>query len=231
MTARHIIPFYDAEDPAEEPGPDFWEKVKPARVDRFLPMSASKRPVAEVRLAWNGWGFHGVFDVLEDGPRSLRTGRNAPVYKDSCVEFFVTPDPAGGYFNFEWNAGGHTLAGFVADHTRTPDGIRGMTLLKAEFLDEVRVRSTQPPVFDHTGLGETRWRLSFSIPFALLARFVRFRTPVSGTTWRCNFYKCGDDTASPHWASFAELPEKNFHLPDKFAFLEFGDLDDPRFMG
>ena len=57
-----------------------------------------------------------------------------PVYKDSCVEFFVDafPDPGRGYVNFETNAAGTLLAAFGPDRShreaalaRGPGRVRG----------------------------------------------------------------------------------------------------------
>ena len=35
-----------------------------------------------------------------------------PVYRDSCVEFFIQPKPGRGYFNFEFNCGGAFLCNY-----------------------------------------------------------------------------------------------------------------------
>jgi len=47
-----------------------------------------------------------------------------PVYKDSCVEFFVKPKPDKGYFNFEFIAVGTLLCSYITDPERTREGFR-----------------------------------------------------------------------------------------------------------
>ncbi|MEW6117215.1 MAG: carbohydrate-binding family 9-like protein, partial [Nitrospirota bacterium] len=39
--------------------------------------------------------------------------------------------------------------------------------------------------------------------------------------WRANFYKCGDATSHPHWASWAPVEALNFHLPHCFGTICF----------
>ena len=42
-----------------------------------------------------------------------------------------------------------------------------------------------------------------------------------GMTLRANFYKCGDDTAQPHYIAWnaVDHPTPNFHLPQYFGEL------------
>ena len=47
---------------------------------------------------------------------------------------------------------------------------------------------------------------------------------VRGQTWRGNFYKCGDHTSHPHWASWSPIGEQlDFHQPEFFGELRFAD--------
>src|SRR6187402_1128566 len=50
--------------------------------------------------------------VKNDELRVTFHSPNDPVYKDSCVEFFISLDKGLSYYNFEWNAIGTCLAGF-----------------------------------------------------------------------------------------------------------------------
>jgi hypothetical protein len=70
--------------------------------------------------------------------------------------------------------------------------------------------------------GEQEWWLQYFVPLALFERYVGPIGDPAGQRWRANFYKCGDQTARPHWASWAPIGEAlNFHQPDKFGELVF----------
>jgi hypothetical protein len=70
-------------------------------------------------------------------------------------------------------------------------------------------------------VGPTEWFLGFFIPFSLLEKYAGQIGDLHGQTWRANFYKCADGSSHPHWASWTELPEKNFHLPEHFGEIVF----------
>ena len=40
-----------------------------------------------------------------------------------------------------------------------------------------------------------------------------------------NFYKCADETMNPHFVSWSpiDLPEPNFHCPEFFGNIHFGE--------
>jgi len=65
------------------------------------------------------------------------------------------------------------------------------------------------------------WTLEFSIPFAVLEKHVWPLGNIQEQVWRANFYKCGNETSHPHWASWAPLSARNFHDPASFGQIEF----------
>jgi len=65
------------------------------------------------------------------------------------------------------------------------------------------------------------WMLEFHIPIKLLEKHAGPVGDPAGQTWRANFYKCGDRTSHPHWASWSNVDELNFHLPRCFGALIF----------
>ena len=68
-----------------------------------------------------------------------------------------------------------------------------------------------------------QWRVEYGIPFDLFEAYIGNRLDFRKTaTWRGNFYKCGDKTSHPHWASWSPIGEElNFHCPQYFGVLEF----------
>lgn len=65
------------------------------------------------------------------------------------------------------------------------------------------------------------WTLEFSVPFAVLEKYIGVLEPIKGQTWRANFYKCGNETSHPHWISWMPLSARNFHNPESFGNLVF----------
>lgn len=189
-------------------------------IDHFRPETGTLRPHTQLKLCWSDHGLSGLFQVDEAHVRCVHTGYQQPVYKDSCVEIFLQPKAGLGYFNFEFNAGGALLASYVTDPVRTPDGgLRSYTLLDQHQCAQVEVATTLPSLIDPPIQGPVRWWLGFYIPFGLLTEFIGMLEPQEGDRWRGNFYKCGDETPHPHWASWAPVPELNFHRPDCFGNL------------
>jgi hypothetical protein len=68
---------------------------------------------------------------------------------------------------------------------------------------------------------DTEWRLGFFFPFALVEKYAGKLGDPAGTKWTANFYKCGDKTSHPHWASWNPVKVLNFHLPECFGDIIF----------
>jgi hypothetical protein len=198
-----------------------WREVPAVQLNAFRPESSDHRPRTEAKLLAGPDGLHGFFRVRDRYVRCVHSGFQEPVYQDSCVEFFVQPKTAGGYFNFEFNCGGAMLASFITDPTRTAQGFKAFTRLSSEEMEQVRIFHSLPLRVEPEIREETTWFLEFFIPFALLARYAGPLGDIAGQVWHANFYKCGDKTSHPHWASWAPVTELNFHLPRCFGTLFF----------
>jgi hypothetical protein len=147
----------------------------------------------------------------------VHTEFQSQTYQDSCVEFFVQPKPDQGYFNFEFNCGGALACSYIT----YGEGYKNYTKLTPEEGAQIRIYHSLPAVVDPEIQEETLWRLEFAIPFSLLAQHVGPLGNVAGQAWRANFYKCGDQTSHPHWASWMAIDELNFHLPRCFGTIQF----------
>jgi len=194
-----------------------WRQADIAEIAHFRPESSAHRPAARARLLHDGAGLHGLFQVDDRWVRSVQTTYQAPVCTDSCVEFFVRPRPDRGYFNFEFNCGGTLLCSYITQ-PRTPGAIR---LLSAEEGGQVRIEHSLPAVVEPEIEVETRWTIAYFIPLGLLERYVGPLGPLTGQTWRANFYKCGDRTSHPHWAAWSPVDALDFHMPQCFGELLF----------
>jgi len=104
-----------------------WEQADTLEIANFRPESSDHRPRTYARLLYDRDGIFGIFLVRDRYVRCVHTHYMDPVYKDSCVEFFVQPKADRGYFNFEFNCGGSLLCFYIVDPTRVPNGFKDFT--------------------------------------------------------------------------------------------------------
>lgn len=206
---------------APEATHEAWRDAEVATVGCFRPEGSHHRPHTEVRLLHDEQAIHGLFTVSDRYVRSVHEGFQAPVWKDSCVEFFVRPRGHGGYFNFEMNAGGSLLSTYIVNWERVPGGFKEFAALPDSDLAQVTVRSTLPRRIEPEHAEPLAWSLYVRLPLAVLDRHAGALGLLSGQTWTGNFYKCGDETSHPHWASWAPVRALNFHDPHSFGRLVF----------
>jgi len=198
-----------------------WQRAETLAVNNFRPESSDHRPIVSARLLHDTTGIHGIFAVQDRFVRCVRTEYGSPVCRDSCVEFFAEPKPDRGYFNFEFNCGGTFLCWHITDPTRTPDGFKQFVRVPWDKARAVRVQASLPRIVEPEITESLAWTLRFFIPFALLEGFVGPLGEIAGQAWRGNFFKCGDETSHPHWASWSPVDELNFHLPRCFGRIRF----------
>jgi len=194
-----------------------WSALTPLPVDRYLWLDNGYRPAVETRLGWTPDFLYVRFRVAEKRVRVRYTAFQDPVYKDSCVEFFVDafPEKRLGYLNFETNAAGTLLAAFG------PDRSRRRPLWPEELAGFETAASIRGPVDGE--YGAEAWTLEYRIPLDLFRRIYGddIRT---GHRARANFYKCGDETEVPHYGAWSPVgtPAPDFHRPEFFGELVFG---------
>jgi hypothetical protein len=154
------------------------------------------------------------FLVREQHPQVTFHQMNDPVYRDSCVEFFVQPlgEPGTPYLNFELNAAGTLLLGKGL-------GRENRELLTPEAASPLVIRPgscTDP-------FGDAWWDMLLEIPFSWLEAQVSGFKAETGAVLRMNLYKCGEDTPVPHYGSWNPMtsPKPDFHRPEDFGLLAF----------
>ena len=151
-----------------------------------------------------------LFDVKEDHLRAVSLEDNGPVWEDSCVEIFLSVPGKEGYFNFETNCIGTSLASYRRSRTDAD-------MFGPEQMSQIGTVASLPhEAIDRQSEGQ-EWSMLKIIPFSLLG--------LSGKPemFKGNFYKCGDKCAQPHFLSWApiDLPEPNFHCPEFFGEILF----------
>lgn len=198
---------------------DAWAHAPIIDVDTFHEKSSDHRPVTQAKALYDDQGLYVIFRVQDRYVRAAHIGYQASVCRDSCAEFFVEPVPGRGYFNFEINCGGSLLLNY---NSRSQTVAYDPVAVDEARLRTVKIHHSLPEKVDPEITEPTTWTLAMFAPFALFEAYVGTIPPVSGSIWRGNFYKCGDQTSHPHWAMWNPIPGKlGFHKPEHFAPLLF----------
>ncbi len=152
--------------------------------------------------------------VTEESIRAKETRVNGDVYKDSCVEFFISTNGNETYYNFEFSCIGIPHVGYGP-------GRANRALTDPEILKLIKIRSSlgDQPFEEKTG--GYQWEMMIVIPKACLPYdkdIVLKRLKANA-----NFYKCGDETSKPHFVTWnpigTETPD--YHQPAFFGELSF----------
>ena len=138
---------------------------------------------------------------------------NDPVFKDSCVEFFIAFDDDNNYYNLEFNCLGTPLVAY---------GLGKNSRKKIEKRLVGKIKSYQlikNPIANQSSL--INWELLLVIPFDVFAH--HNITTLKDSVCKANFYKCGDDLPDPHFLSWNKInsPSPDFHLPQFFGGVHF----------
>ena len=170
------------------------------------------KPQASFAMAYGDSSVYLKFFVEEKHVRAVYSEPNQPVYKDSCVEFFVSFADEPEYYNFEFNCAGTCLLSFGEQRNN-----RKMTT--ADLIKSIAFQSSiKPTTKKDANIG---WELTLVIPFAAF-QYHKFSS-MKGKKCRANFYKCGDDLPEPHFLAWniINTEEPDFHRPEFFGTLEF----------
>ena len=232
--------------PAEASGDVFppasaWQPVPVGKLRHSMGKAARPLPQVTFRIAYDDEALYLRYDVKDYAVRAVAKRHGDLVCKDSCVEFFFSPseDLSAGYFNLEMNCGGTALlhyhparrTGGALDPAWMAesgsdyriDGGKRVHMTTAKEFRHAEIRTSLPKIVEPERKGPLRWTLEARIPFSLLQKIHRFPAPKTGSVWRGNFYKCGDETSRPHWLTWAKVdyPTPAFHVPKSFGRLVF----------
>ncbi len=197
----------------EESGPMPWDGIPALAVDHYLWLTNGYRPRVEAQLCWSERFLYVKFRVAEKPAPPRYTRFQDPVYKDSCVEFFVDafPEKKLGYVNFEMNSGGALLAAFGPDRDHRqplwPEDLAGFSVHAGSEA--------------WAGVADD-WAVWYNIPLELFRKLYGDAI-APGRRAAANFYKCGDDMPLPHYGAWSPVgtPKPDFHRPEYFGQLIF----------
>jgi len=196
-----------------------WQNIPALHIKNYMGDKPDHFPEVAGKLAYDDQAIYVIFKVQDQYVRAVAKKHQDGVYKDSCVEFFFSPEThsKNGYFNLEMNCSGKMLF----HHQLLPR--TGSKHISPEDIDQIKVAHSLPDMIDPEITKPTTWTVEYRIPFEILKKYHDLEAPKSGDIWRANLYKCGDDTSHPHWLTWApvDFPRPNFHLPEFFGELKF----------
>jgi len=174
-------------------------------------------PEASFRIAHTGDAVLLHFKVKEEAVLATASRDNGPVWRDSCVEFFVSPGCDDTYYNIESNCVGNILLQYGKKGTSRPTA-------SPETISLIRRWSSlgREPITDPlTGDGGVEWEYVEIIPKEVF--FSDSIVSFSGLEMTANFYKCGDSLPTPHFLSWAPIESERpqFHAPEFFRKIYF----------
>ncbi|MCL3781735.1 hypothetical protein EMN47_15220 [Prolixibacteraceae bacterium JC049] len=170
------------------------------------------QPEISFKIGHNNDSILLKFYVTEKNPKAVETKVNGDVYKDSCVEFFLSPKADGSYYNFEFNCIGTPHVGYgPGRHDRQP--------VPEELLAGVTAISTLGSSPIDLNEGDKTWEMLLIIPKDTMLHDEV--ATLSGLEAKGNFYKCGDETAEMHFVTWNAVGTEN---PDYHQYPFFGDI-------
>lgn len=177
----------------------------------FAPWSSHPyKPNVHFSIAYSSCNIFLKYYVTEKFIKAANGSINAPVYDDTCVEFFISFHQEPDYYNFEFNCIGNSLVGFG-------NGKKGRQLLPEEVINKINY---------HVSISNTKdnlkyWELSVAIPYTVFCN--HDITSLKGKECSVNFYKCGNMLKVPHFLTWSNIQsiEPDFHLRQFFGTLLF----------
>lgn len=183
-----------------------WHPIKSVN----WPEQFDYKPIVKFMIARSEEAFYIQFKSEETNIKAVYTNDQDPVWQDSCVEFFVQLPNEEGYANFEFNCIGTCLA---TRRTSRTENIRPLSANEMQTITRFTTLGTEAIELDD----KTTWELTVRIPYSILG-ISHTEKPYQ---LRANFFKCGDETATPHYLSWNEIdtPSPDFHRPEFFGIL------------
>ena len=181
-----------------------WDSVESVTL-QHMPWLAPNDVSAKAQLCHNGQTLFLRMEARETDILARLTGPLDQICNDSCLEFFFAPmEDDARYLNFEVNPLGNVYLGFGAERST-----------------RVRQIVKNPPPFKvETFRTEDGWGYTLEIPLS----FIRLYFPTAEFAGKsaCNFYKCGDETAVPHYLAWNPLTSEK---PDYHRRWDFGEIE------
>ena len=168
------------------------------------------RPNTYFKMGVIGEDLVAQLQCYEENPRAVFENRDDPIYRDSCLEFFVAPiESREEYINVEMNSKGAFLCEF------------GKGKFDRAFVSSLTDGSPIVEAFKGEDMNGAFWGVTVKLTKAFLQELYKTEN-IDFTTVKANFYKCGDDCEFQHYLAFSPVTTlpPGFHNPECFAVFK-----------
>lgn len=183
-----------------------WESVPSSVLDHIWQDYHPSPFTTEAKLVHSTEGLTVRLSTTEWPITVTATENNVCVCRDSCVEFFFTPNKVDAhYVNFETNPAGVLLVEKgTSARERTLIDVNGSEILAQTMISPLK-----------------GWCAMIYIPYS----FLKEHFSTCDKELRANFYKCGDDSALQHYSTWnpVKTPYADFHRPEFFGKITLSD--------
>lgn len=196
-----------------------WRDIETVKICNQMGDKPLSTPKVMAKMMYDDENLYVIYKVKERYAHCKVTDINGPVWEESAVEFFFTPDSEfpGRYFNLEINCGGTPLMHFndFSADTHEP--------LDVEDIKKVVIAHSLPQVVDPEITKFKTWTLEFKMPLKMLEKYSGIDHPEPGAEWRANFYKIAEKGSNIHFLTWSVIdnPLPKFHLPQFFGTIKF----------
>jgi len=200
----------DVNDQWNEAG---WKGIKSIKIRNYMGEIPAFKPEADVKMTYDNEFIYVIYRVKDRFVRSITEKINGPVWRDSAVEFFFSPEADNpiNYFNLEINCGGTPLFHHKKNRPTVED------------IQKIQIKASLPKRVDPEIKEPVTWTMSFRIPLNMLEKYTNVVRPAPGVAWRANFYKIAEINSNPHYITWnlVKNDKPQFHLPQFFGVLKF----------
>ncbi len=188
--------------------------VQAARAREFRHIRDAKRPTkfpTEAAIVWDDTHLYIAFDSTDPDPWGTMKNRDDRLWEEEVVEVFLDPDGDG--LNY-------------AELEVSPNNVVVDLLIprpKSDVNEALRwnIEGLQTAV----GRRDGGWITEIAIPWKSLAAAGATAAPVPGARWRVGLYRIkrprGVTGADEFLAWSLTRPERGFHDPERFGYVQF----------
>ena len=193
-----------------------WSKAEWIQLIQRRPAETDTSRITKVKVLYSDTGIYCLFDCLDQQITADMEADFSDLWTQDVIEAFFWPDETiPFYFEYEISPLDYELPIMISN----PEG---QLLRWQPFYYEINRRTHHATTVrggDKKSNATIKgWTAEFFIPYMLLSP-LRNVPPLSGVTWRANFYRLDYDTNVMNWSW--SLTEKNFHDYNKFGTLLF----------
>lgn len=196
-----------------------WQNIKAIDIKNYMGDKPSFRPFVQAKMMYDDGNIYVIFHVQDKFVRCITKDINGPVWEDSCVEFFFSPDTSlpQRYFNLEINCGGTPLM-----HYNTVPK-KELSELAVDDIKKIEIAHSLPKIIDPEIAEPNTWTAEYSIPIVMLEKYSKVTYPKPGIDWRANFYKIAENNSNTHYMTWSVVDNirPDFHLPHFFGLIKF----------